>query len=423
MRAHKLAKAASSRAPVGGSPGQQGRISCSGLTEVAVTGVIGLLLSSFVWILWSVFRKELPGPLPLGLEGENWQSFTTGVAILISLGALGVFWRSLRNYNLLGPAHLQMDPFPAGVGGDVGGVIDLPTRLSERDRVKLHLQCLRRRRDNSRTDSRWLESVLWEAEGRPELFNRGGGSRLVMRFAPPPDSSPSQDGSTEQVVWRLHLEANLQGQALHRQFILPLDSTPRSSSPELQRSALTSSRPAESELPPGWVQEQWAPGRNIFYFPAFRHLKTKLSLAAFGLLFFGLTGAVMLWLNIIGHREAPPLFFSLIFLAFGSFMVLPVFWLPFSYRLTVSTSGLEWQRFWLGVQVGSWQLPRSQIHSLSHKSGSQIGSRQQGRQEVFYHLVAHSSDGRKLACSGGLPGPAAIELLEKKVKDSLGWQD
>jgi hypothetical protein len=129
----------------------------------------------------------------------------------------------------------------------------------------------------------------------------------------------------------------------------------------------------------------------------------------------------VLWMNIVGQRGDPPLVFPIVFLFFALLMVLPVFWLPFSLQVSASPEGLRIRRYWLGMPVGSRQLPRPELSEFSAKSGTQVRFGTQ-RQEVFHHLLAHTQNGRTLRCSAGLPGPTAIQRYEHRLKTALDWR-
>jgi hypothetical protein len=170
-------------------------IHCSGRAELAATWFISLFLVGFIWMLWFVFVAQPPA-LPRGIETQAFRTAITVAAVLVTLAAAGVVLTATRNWRLLGPARLQMDPFPAGVGGEAGGVIQLAARFGAQDRVALALQCIRRRRSGSGRNSSWHETVLWEQEGLPHMEAAGRGTRLVMRFPIPAGATGVGPGAT-----------------------------------------------------------------------------------------------------------------------------------------------------------------------------------------------------------------------------------
>lgn len=393
------------------------QISCSGRGELIGTCFVAIMVTAAAWMLLPPLEEHawrLPYRLPFALAQYGPKALALAVTLLAALAVL----RAMLDWRKLGPATLTMDPWPAGLGGELGGVIQLATRPASGDRIALVLQCIRRRRSGTGRNSSWQETVLWEDEGLPVIEAGARGGRLVLRFPLPVDHPASETSGNEQIHWRLYLEADLGRHHLKRSFTVPVDAQPGSST-SLTTYPLTPSRPITESLPPREVREIRERGGTTFLFPAFRHLRVALSWAIFGLGFFGLTGGFMLWLWLTGDRDAPPVMFPVVFLLVGTLTLLPLFWLPFSMRVTATPEGLTVRRHWLGMPVGHRQLGAHEISSFATHSGNQIRIGD-GRQEVRYHLLALSDSGRRIRCSAGLPGQTLIRLYETRLRRALG---
>ncbi len=402
-----------------GHPQAGPRITCSGRGDVLGAWFFAIMLGGAVWLLFPQLEQyvwRIPFVIPLPLVQYGPTALALAVSLLAALAAL----RATLRWRKLGPATLTMDPWPAGLGGELGGVIRLAARPASGDRIALTLQCIRRRRTGSGRNRRWQETVLWEDEGLPVIEAGGRGARLVLRFPLPGDQPASDTSGNDQIHWRLYLVADLGRDHVRRNFTVPVNAQADGST-SLTAYPLTPSRPVTQALPPQDVREIRERGGTTFLFPAFRNLRLTLSWATFGLAFFGLVGGVMLWLWLTGHRTAPPLAFPVIFLLIGSLMVLPVLWLPFSLRVFVTPESIIIRRRWMGIPVGGRRLNAQDVRELVTNAGMQTRTGT-GHHQVRYHLLAHTHDGRKIRCGAGLAGQSAIRLYEARFRQALGMQ-
>ncbi len=402
----------------------RGKIFCSGSGWAYFEGLFALAFLLFLWIFGFAFWTELSSLLPFYRHLAFIENFMTEIGIVISLSLAARVWHKVREERSFGSIHLQMDPFPAGPGGDVGGVIFLPMELPEGRYLSLTLKCSQYKLVKSRKKSRLRETILWQATGRPQTLSSGLGTRLAFRFSPAADLPPSQNEPREKVLWSLTLRTLFKGRVFLRYFDLPLGRNPRHSSFELQQHPPTNNNSLEVGLPPEYVRQRRKAGQHIFYFPDFINYFGHLLASLFGLLITALCGLAV-W-----HSASADLMDGLMtFFATGPFIVLGLALLsmsvliPMSYKLIVTPLGLEWQRFWFTLPLKGWVLSRAEIQNLTHSAHAQEDSEQNLRQDGYYHLVVHTTDGRQLSCSGEVPGLDVVELLEKKVKERLHWEE
>lgn len=394
------------------------RIRCTGRSALAATWIFGGVLTAMAWGFWSVLLDQPPQwTQELGIESHDLSVILTVLATLITLIALTSIGMATRNWRTLGPVDLLLDPYPPGIGGELGGILLLNVRPNQLEERQIAVQCVRRRR-NSASSSRntsWHETVLWEAEGTPHVDSAGRQSRLVMRFHLPPDQPASFSETTEQVVWRVYLEVMVDGRGLRRTFTVPITDTPVQST-SLQRYSLTSDHPSTEDLPRAWVREIPTQGRLQFHFPAFRHLKALATLAIIGLLAFGGPALLLLWMRWSG--DGPPLVFPVLLLLVAFLLVLPLFWLPFSLRVTADRSGVRLQRFWFGLPIVDRFVDRVNIQRFEASSNKQIRFGDQ-RQIVFHQVFLHTHDHRVFRCSHDLPGPIMAQQYEQRLRHAL----
>ncbi len=163
-----------------------------------------------------------------------------GVAILIAAARATLHWRKF------GRSAFEMRSVPGVIGGELAGVIRVPTRLCPESGYDLSLVCLHRFRrrspragDQSHTTT--VEVVLWQqnqplVQALPAEDARC--SLIPVEFKVPADqpSSGDENPNYSYIIWRLEARATLPGLDYQARFDVPvfaLEDSPEESAPPL----------------------------------------------------------------------------------------------------------------------------------------------------------------------------------------------
>jgi len=156
--------------------------------------------------------------LAIVLLAEREPSFLLWFFFLAALAATALaLWAALRRSiaaAVFRAATFRPDPDPAGVGGTLGGVLELPLPHEPNRQLRLHLQC----RIVEQTGHRWRTRVNWESEGYATTEPGPLGSRARFRFEVPSGQPESSTASNRSVAWRLDAGMELPGIDFERSF-------------------------------------------------------------------------------------------------------------------------------------------------------------------------------------------------------------
>jgi hypothetical protein len=347
-----------------------------------------------------------------------------GLFPLVGLGlayVAAVKWLQWRRF---GNLELLMDPFPGSLGGDVGGVIEIPIRYRPAKTVELTLSCInvvvkRGRKNNSRS-----ENVLWRE--RAELSVEPGmrGSRVSFRFSVPADQLATTAPSDNCIKWVVHLHRTLPGADLDQTFELPVVAT---GTPQQSRRVHKVSEQAANaaELPQSnVVMERTAEGLRFFY-PTSRGRLMGFMMLAFGSVF----GIVPWFISTNFSDYASGGAFGTIFIVFGGFFVL-VFGLIAtlligfglysmfnSLEVDVSGEGVVSTRNVLGFKFQR-SLRGADIRQLRFKISGQQGHG--ARATVHYLLEAVSASGKPVCLGDSIKGKPLARRLMHELGSVLG---
>lgn len=391
-------------------------IPCSGRTDILVAWFMAVVIVILTWTLHAIAVPRLGPVLPDAIDLAT-VALLAAIAITLLAGAAGA--RATLQWVRLGPAALRMDPWPAGVGGEAGGVIVLNARPSLRNDYEVSLQCVERRRTGSGSNRSWSERVLWENQGRPTAEADSRGTRLTVRFRVPAERPASLDEGDRRIVWRLYLLARFGRSRFERCFTLPLTDQPATGSRRLSRYPFSPDIASPASLAAARVRESMVAEGTRFLFPAGRSVGAAAGFGLFALM-VGATGGGFYYYGQIAPGSAPPLPLTLVLLAIAALLALPALWLPLaSLQVTAGPGGLAVRRRWAGIPLWHRTLAGQEISDLDADIHMQA-RRGGGPHHVFYRLHAVTDDGRRLLCGERLPGRPMIDLYRKRLLAALG---
>ena len=189
----------------------------------------------FFWIfaiIWNAISTPIMFILPEELQRNNY-----AVLIALLFPAVGIFllYKAIKRtleYRHFGRVAYHMDPYPGGIGGHVGGHIEVRNldyhRASEAKTLLVKVECVYSYMSGSGDNRSRRESIKWAQQGRPEINNALKGVSLAFRFDIPGELPPAdveQGGSYH--FWRLGVNAEIPGIDLDRSFNIPVFATGR----------------------------------------------------------------------------------------------------------------------------------------------------------------------------------------------------
>lgn len=396
---------------------RQGHIRSESSKERWVYAVMALLWNALAQpMFWLVALKDphagLAAKLAVGLFplAGLWLAFTAAVR-----------WLQWRRF---GSLELVMDPFPGSLGGDVGGMIEIPIPYRPGKTVDVTLSCVnvvisRGGKNNSRSDN-----VLWRERAAVNVEPGLRGSRLSFRFSVPADQPATTDPSSNYISWVVHLHRELPGADLDQTFELPvLDTGTPQQSRRIRADSV--SQADAGDMPAGnVVMERTAEGLRFFY-PTSRGRGMGFALLVVGALFGVVPGFIGAQFSEFTSAGA----FGLVFVLFGGFFMLVfglvalalvgfgVYFLFNSLEVNVTGEGVVSTRSFLGLRFRR-ALKRADIRQLRFKINAQEGAG--ARSRVHYLLEAVPRSGSPVCLGDTIKGKPLARRLMQELGRALG---
>lgn len=384
-----------------------------------------LLLIWVMALLWNAISTPLLWTLPKAWDQSLWMVL---MALVFPAVGLALLWKAVvmtREYRHYGTVELVMDPYPAAVGGQMGGTIAVP-RLRAQDlmapgaEVTVTLECIYTYVSGSGKNRSRREKILWAERGKPLAEAAGPGVRLAFSFDLPEDL-PEADvkRSSRYHFWRLSVKADIEGVDLERQYDIPafkgnarsqgvghdISAQARALRDEESQAAKEAIHSGQLDLPGlSRAMHYQDYGHQIkMRFPMFRNKMLSL----FAWIFaggFGFASSMMLTSAFSGGAFG--LFqglFSIPFLLVTFAAGAAALYLPFN-RLVVRIDRQEIRtlRSWLYLPIRSRKLAMSQVKHLAIK---RTGSTGQGVDKVeHFKLLAVDNQQKAMTIAEDLDG-------------------
>ncbi len=186
--------------------------------------------------LWSALSSPLLWVVPEEFAKGNNAALVGLLFPLVGLLLIGKAVSMTMEYRRFGRVVFEMDPYPGAIGGHVGGRISVPrlayaTATAPSAELKVRLECIYSYISGSGKNRSRRESVKWAEEGRPQVENTGQGVSLAFRFDVP-EELPEADVERAKAyhLWRLSVDAEIEGIDLRRRYNIPAFRTGKSSS-------------------------------------------------------------------------------------------------------------------------------------------------------------------------------------------------
>ncbi len=116
---------------------------------------------------------------------------------------------------------LQLEPLPGCIGGDAGGVIQLPESFDITIDYWLSIQCVQIDYDRNRMNLSINETIVWKNQGIAEIISHDTNHQLICKFHVPSHLSASQQ--EDRMIYPCHRwEIHLKSGHLHQVFKIPV---------------------------------------------------------------------------------------------------------------------------------------------------------------------------------------------------------
>ena len=178
-------------------------------------------------LVWNAISTPLVFILPGELQSENYAAL---FGLLFPLVGLFLLYRAIKvtlEFRYFGRVVYSMDPFPGGIGGHVGGYIQVNNldyrRAREARALSVKLECVNSYVSGSGKNRSRRESIKWAQQGQPKIENAIEGVNLSFRFDVPeglPQADVEQSGAYH--FWRLSINADIPGIDLDRSYNIPV---------------------------------------------------------------------------------------------------------------------------------------------------------------------------------------------------------
>lgn len=326
---------------------------------------------------------------------------------------LAWFWyRGHRAYKLTGPMPLKLDPYPASIGGQFGGIITLNSRdLSQLSDVqknaKIKVEYVHTYKSGSGDNRKTHHDVVYEQSMVPSVAPADGGLEIRFCFdlgeghqvSDPPLDSPRK-------TWKVRLIASANdGMVIEREYDdIPVFATRQKSTIGDAQAYVASSQAtaqATDKLVQTVLEVQPDTRGHRLNFPAYKDW-SMLLFAAVGLIFV-----------VIG-LAVPSLIFNIIFPLIGGPLALAgVHTFARSLDVRVGAEGITSIRSVFGYAFKPKFLPSYSFEKFKKKKSS--SSTSGNKTTDYYQVFAHSNDGVKVLVAEALEGLEQADAAIKKL--------
>ncbi|MBJ6802686.1 DUF3592 domain-containing protein [Geomonas propionica] len=329
------------------------------------------------------------------------------IGLMFPLVGFWLLWEATRRtlqIRIFGDIQLRMDPFPASIGGEAGGTIDLPIHFSTGNVFAVSLSCelVVKHRDGNRKE------LIWQEAGRAASTLGPAGTRIAFRVAVPATEPPSSDSH----LWTVRITAELPGLDLDRSFVIPVI---RQESPKTSRLnvPLAPDLMPSAEFPAGTVQVERQGERLLLRYPCRRNLKTGSLCVFFSGWFLGGVSIFVVKSPGMGFAVLP------IFGTIGVGLLFYAVWLlSNSLQVTVGAGGLSVVRRLFGIPVNRSSIETALVRRVEIEK---FGARGTGTSaKLIYRIMADCGNGTTITLGDGVEGRTVAEEIARQLRQVCG---
>jgi hypothetical protein len=383
----------------------------------------GLWVLAGFWNAISLTITTLIAP-KLWHESDVKVLFPVGFCLVGAILA-GIALRATIRRERFGKTYFEFASLPFSPGKSLKGTIHLRFNTTTRHGIDLTLSCVRKVVTGSGKNQTTNQIVLWQSQANvsEQALTPGpmGDANIPVNFVVPSDAyETNHDQLRDQVLWLLHVQADVPGVDYSDDFEVPVFLlTPASAGapvasfgdpqPEAAPAFQSDASDVAAPTNPKFVVSTGATGGTEFYFAPFRNPIRGLDLflvsAGFGALAFGL------------HSVKAPWVFTTVFGLIDLLLVYGVVQSAFgSFRVEVGNGRLRASRALLGVS-STREIPFSEIAQILAVASSQQGT---NPSNASYALRLQTKSGKKISLADGIDNRQEARWVAAQLEKSAG---
>lgn len=276
-------------------------------------------------LIFAIIWNALSFPIVLLMFRNGAFAAQRAAYVVLIFPVIGAFLMATAIYQMLrrhkyGVSRLMLDHMPLAPGSTFRGDVDVRLQDSPENGFQVRLTCVHRLTTGSGKSRSTNETILWAEE---KVVSSGAamrspvGTRVPLTFTIPADARPSDERlPNDEIVWRVSVAAEVPGIDYAATFEVPVFATGDTPHAPMQFAVATA------------AAASWAPSREsrIAIEPlAEGGEEIRVSTRAKGGEVIGLFLFALIWYGVIAIMIAQGVvLFSLIFIAFGSFVLLAI---------------------------------------------------------------------------------------------------
>ncbi len=360
-------------------------------------------------IVWNIISSPLYFVLPEELERGNYAVLIGLVFPLAGAWLLYLAIKQSLEWRRFGPTPLQMQPFPARIGDEMRGQIEINLPYDPGVQFRVVLSCIYAYStdDGERERLKWQDSSLVASEPGMQ------GTRVTVKFDLPGDMPESSSGEENYHKWVLDVDAELEGTDYSRQFEIPVygksdrASSAASRSVGKERDYRDTASDEEIEAIIG-IQHAadgftWRygvlryPGLGFFVL-VFGVLSSGAAFAIGKSMFHGISGDSFFEIGVGLFQNTIAFIMSSVFGLVGLLMLsIGIYLVANSLTLVLRNSTLYYQRRVLGVPLPMKTITADQVRDIKKKINFTTGSGKQHKANYRVYLVTTQAKDYTLA--------------------------
>lgn len=375
-----------------------------------------------MWVFALLFSILGCSPIVLGLDDilrdirrGDYLVLVVFAFPLVSLFLLKQAIGLTLDWRRFGVTPLHMDPYPAAIGGQAGGAVDIKLPYDPARRFKAMLVLYRQRETGTGKDRSREDKVIWQVEMPLHAEPSVEGTRLRMLVDVPEGKPASEPPAREYYHWAMSIQCLDKRVRFSRKWAIPAFPGNRQAQKPLPASALVAHENQQLEELSD-LTEITQQGRDVWLrYTAGNTRKFNLMMTVFGVVFAAIGVGITMAEGAVG------LVFLLAFGSIGLIMALAgIYGLGKERRVCIGPEQLLSKLFWFGVPLATKEYPRSAVSHLYIRSNSSMSSSEGTIQ--YYKLIAKMRDGAKQSIGFGIDGYGKANKLGEHLAMLTGLE-